>query len=149
MRMALAVLSAAAFLVALAPAEARGGRVKWFSTKAQPAALQNGVRLGAEAPVKNGRSNGLVVLPLPGRVAQVEPAAPEGASAGQPESAAPEVVDLPTGSLVPAAEAPVSASSKAGPWCADGYVVGGGEGICVLTLKPELRGAPAILSLSN
>lgn len=151
MRTTLAVLSAATVLATFSQAEARGGRIRLFSTKAHVAPALNGLaKAGPQAAADAKRGGGLVVLPLPGRAARTASAPSEAESAGQPGQTGSEVLDITTASTVPAAEEPGGrAPAEARPWCEDGTVVGSGAGICVLALKRELRGAPAILSVSN
>lgn len=135
MRTTLAVLSAAAILASLSAAEARGARMKGFWSRSAPTA-------------KARTAGGVVVVPATAGTAATRSISGP-LQAADRQSTAAESRDIPTGSIAPASESAAPERAEPRPWCSDGYVVGGGKGFCVVTLKPELRGAPAILPLSN
>ena len=111
MRKTLAVLSAATVLASLMGTEAHAGRVRLFSIRARAAPVQGLARPGTQGQVETSRSGGLVALPLPGPSASLERASgPDHAITERPNSASSEVLDIPTGSLVPAAEVPSAAA---------------------------------------
>ena len=143
MKKTLAVLSAAALLAGVGQAEARRGGSFFSKAVAAPVKAQPG-------RVEAGRSSGgLIIVPIP-RAGRSQSAVEDMPPPEHAEQAGPDILDIPTASVTPAPEVPViAAAAEKGPWCSDGYVVGGGAGVCVVTLKPELRGAPAILAVSN
>lgn len=146
MRITIAALSALAALASLHGAEARG--VRFTRGHARVLVVPNAPAAANAEPRPDGGRSGPEAVQLSPDVVKADGPTPELGGAEQRQSSS-EGPDIATGSIVPAEASRAEARPAARPWCSEGKVVGTGTGFCVLGLRPELRGAPALLPLSN